>query len=275
MDIVDIYSNDLGYGGTLASSYLVVSSLYNLDTVEVFTESLEDAGNRYRFWADLSSIFAKEPFVNTTYTLKWFLTFKEKFLNEDGSIQERLITYTRQVIVYGDTSVPKLVFDSTITQTVFSLNNDAVWSSVLNLDSAHNRLLRGLRSFIVRKTTKDTIWLLHRAYVGSPSYEIRKNNISNLWSDSVELFVQAYDFANPNNLMKNQLMNLVKDSAKISWPIVMQNALMFKSGINGISIHKSILIDSEKPQIKADSVTFNSFIDKTIPLFSKQKNKRM
>jgi len=272
MDIVDIYSNDLGYGGTLASSYLVVSSLYNLDTVEVFTESLEGAGNRYRFWADLSSIFAKEPFVNTTYTLKWFLTFKEKFLNEDGSIQERLITYTPQVIVYGDTSVPKLVFDSTITQTVFSLNNDAVWSSVLNLDSAHNRLLRGLRSFIVRKTTKDTIWLLHRAYVGSPSYEIRKNNISNLWSDSVELFVQAYDFANPNNLMKNQLMNLVKDSAKISWPIVMQNALMFKSGINGISIHKSILIDSEKPQIKADSVTFNSFIDKTIPLFSKQKN---
>lgn len=272
MDTVDIYSNDLGYGGILVSSHLIVSSLHNLDTVAVFTERLEDAGNRYRFWADLSSIFENKPFENTAYTLKWFLTFKEKILSEDSSIQERLITYTPQVIVYGDNSAPRLVFDSTITQGVFSLNNDVVLSSVLNLDSAHNQVLRGLRSFIVRKTTKDTLWLLHRAYVGSPLYEIRKNNISNLWSDSVELYVQAYDFANPNNLMKNQLMSVVKDSAKTSWPIVMQNALMFKSGINGISIHKSILIDSDSPQIKADSVTFHSFTDKTLPLFSKQKN---
>ena len=272
MNIVDIYSNDLGYNASLGDRSLIVSGLGKEDTVQVFADKVEGSGNRYRFWADLSSIWAKHPLENATYTLKWSLGFKVATLKEDGTTGTQDITYTPQVIVWGDTSAPQISFDSLFIPKAIALNNDGALAYVVNEDTSDNRVLRGLRSFIVRKNTKDTIKLLHRAHVGEPSYEIRWDRESASWSDSADLYVQAYDFANPDSLMKKELINVSSDSAKNSWSIVMQYSIKFRSGINGTTIHRPILIDNAAPQVANESVKAINSADASLPSFTKQNN---
>lgn len=272
MDMVDIYSNDLGYGASLGEYSLIVSCPGHQDTVDVFVDSLEGAGNRYRFWADLSPVWNKHPLENSTYTLKWNLGFKVKTLKDDGSTGEQEVVYNPQVIAWGDVSAPKLSFDTTFAPKVVSSKNDDILAYVVSLDSADEKSLRGLRSFIVRKETKDTVILMNKAYVGEPSYEIRGNEIPTSWNGLADLYVQAFDFANPDSTIKAKLIDVANDSAKKSWAIVMNDSATFKSGINGVSIKKTILVDNEAPQVMNPSFTIQGSENKSFPSFAKKKD---
>lgn len=270
MDTVDFYSNDWGYGASLGKYRLIVSDSLNKDTVQVFVDSLPGNGVPYRFWADLSPVWKKHPLKDAVYTLKWDLGFKVKTLKDDGSIGEQDVIYNPQVVVWGDTSAPKLVFDSVFAPQVVSSNQDVI-AYVLNMDSLDNRSLRGIRSFMVRKNTKDTVQLLNSAHQGESSYGIGWNGNLVSWSGLVDLYVQAYDFANPDSLMMDTLSHVVEDSAKSSWSLVMVGDTIFKPGINGVSIHKTILVDNETPQVINEGVTVKESLDSTLPVFSKQK----
>lgn len=272
MDVVDIYSNDLGYGSSLGECNLIVSGLGREDTVQIASEKLQGSGNRYRFWADLSPVWEKHPLENGIYTLKWNLVFKNKTLKEDGSTGEQTVTYNPQVVVLGDTLAPNIDFDSVFVPNVIALNNGSALAYVLSLDSADDRMLRGLRSFIVRKNTNEMIKLLHKGYVGEPSYEIRWDKEPASWSDSAVLYVQAYDFANPDNLMKNSLISVSGNFAENSWPLVMQDEMTFKSEINGKIIQRSILVDNAAPQIANESVKTINSADASLPSFTKRNN---
>lgn len=271
MDTVDFYSNDLGYGATLGKYRLIVScsNYQDADTVGVMVDSLSGSGARYRFRADLSSVWKKHPLENATYTLKWDLGFKVNNLKSDGTVGEQDVSYSPQTVVWGDTSAPKLIFDTTYAPQVVSFNNGRPFAYVLNLDSMENRSLRGLRGFMVRKKTGEKVMLLHDAYVGEPSYEINGNGKSVSWSDSVDLYVQAYDFANPDSVTRRKLIGMSTDSM---WSLVMKNDTAFRSDINGISIHKTILVDNGAPKVTNDSVTALGSVDATLPYFSRQKN---
>lgn len=275
MDTVDFYSNDWGYGASLGQYRLIVMSSQDVDTVKVSVDSLHGNGARYRFWADLSPIWKKHPLKDTVYTLKWDLGFKTKTLKEDGSTGEQLRNYSPQVTVLGDVSAPKLAFDTSYTPKVVSLNNNGILAYVINQDSADNRVLRGLRSYMVHKNIKDT--LLYRANVGEPAYEIRWDKGPVTWSDSVDLYVQAYDLANPDSVIKKALLGVTNDSAKSSWSLVLEDDsasgdTTFKSGINGISLHKKVLVDNDVPQMVKENITFRSAADADLPVFSRQKN---
>ena len=272
MNVVDIYSNDLGYGSSLGECNLIVSGLGREDTVQIAADKLEGAGNRYRFWADLAPVWEKHPLENGVYTLKWNLVFKDKTLKADGTTGEQTKTYSPQVVVLGDTLAPNIDFDTLFVPNVIALNNDRALAYVLSLDSADDRVLRGLRSFIVRKSTNETIKLLHKSYVGEPSYEIRWDKEPALWSDSAVLYVQAYDLANPDSLMKNSLINVSGDFAENSWPLVMQDEMTFKSGINGKIIQRPILVDNAAPQIANESVKIINSVDASLPSFTKRNN---
>lgn len=269
MDSASIYSNDLGYGTSLGKYRLIVLGPKNKDTVDVFVDSLEGAGARYRFRADLSSVWSKHPLENSTYTLKWDLGFQVKTLKADYATGEQNISYNPQTIVFGDNSAPKLVFDTTLDPKAVSVKRDEALARVINLDSAENRSLRGLRSFMVRRETMDTVWLLHRAHVSESFYEIGWNGNFVPWSGQADLYVQAYDFANPDGSLKEDLVHVVSDSAKSSWSLVMQNDTSFKPGINGISLHREILVDGEAPLPTGDSVTVCGFADSSLPPFSR------
>ena len=272
MDTVDIFANDWGYGASLGQYRLVVTSAETSDTVSVSVDREGGAGARYRFWADLTPIWKKHPFENTTYTLKWDLGFKVKTLKADNTVGEQDIYYNPQVVVRGDTSAPQLMFDSNYVPEVVSLNNDVALAYVINTDSVDNRALRGMRSFIVRKSTGEKVILFNKAHVTEPSYEIKGSGSPVSWSDSVDLYVQAYDFANPDTVTKRQLLSVVADAAKSSWDSVMVNDTAFKPGINGISIHKVILVDNEAPRVTNESITVNSSVDGALPSFTKHKN---
>lgn len=270
MDTVDFYSNDWGYGASLGKYRLIVSDSLNKDTVQVYADSLPGNGVRYRFWADLSPIWKKHPLRDAVYTLKWDLGFKVKTLKEGGSTGEQDVIYNPQVIVWGDTSAPNLVFDTVFAPQVVSSNQD-VLAYVLNMDSLDNRSLRGIRSFMVRKNTKDTVLLLNSAHQGEPSYGIGWNGNPVSWSGLVDLYVQAYDFANPDRKTMDSLAHVVEDSARSSWSLVMVNDSI-KPGINGLSIHKTILVDNEIPQVINERVTVKESQDSTLPAFSKRKD---
>lgn len=272
MDTVDFYSNDWGYGASLGQYRLIVTNSQDVDTVKVSVDSLHGNGARYRFWADLSPIWKKHPLKDTVYTLKWDLGFKTKTLKEDGSTGEQLRNYSPQVTVLGDVSAPRLAFDSSYAPKAVSLNNNGILAYVINQDSADSRVLRGLRSYIVRKNTKDMIMLLHKAYVGEPSYEIRWDREPASWSDTVDLYVQAFDLANPDSVMKKALLSVSKDAADSLWSLVMENDIKFKSGINGIPLHKKVLVDNDAPQMVKESVTFRCSTDTALPVFSRRKN---
>lgn len=274
MDTVDIFANDWGYGASLGQYRLIVTSEKTTDTVSVFADSVSGAGAgaSYRFWADLTPVWKKHPFETTTYTLKWDLGFKVKTLKADNTVGEQDIYYNPQVIVRGDTSAPNLMFDTNYVPEVVSLNNDVALAYVINTDSVDNRALRGMRSFIVRKSTGEKVILFNKAHVTEPSYEIKGNGSPVSWSDSVDLYVQAYDFANPDTVTKRKLLSVVADAAKSSWDSVMVNDTAFKTGINGISIHKVILVDNEAPQVSKESIAVNSSVDGTLPSFTKHKN---
>lgn len=269
MDTVEIYSNDLGYGAQLGEYRLIVSGPNHQDTVKVFVDSLQGSGARYRFWADLSEIWRKYPLENSTYTLKWDLGFKVKTLKADYTTGEQTRFYTPQTIVAGDVSGPELAWNSASLQMV-SLNSDGIWAYVVNLDSAENRSLRGLRSFMVRKNSTDTIEFLYRAHVGEPSYEIRWSGDSALWSGLADLYVQAYDFANPNRSFKERLANVALDFGRNSWAFVL-DGFEFAPGINGITLHRTILIDNEAPQVMAENVEVRRLRDNSLPSFSRQE----
>ena len=274
MDTVDIFANDWGYGASLGQYRLIVTSEKTTDTVSVFADSVSGAGAgaSYRFWADLTPVWKKHPFETTTYTLKWDLGFKVKTLKADNTVGEQDIYYNPQVIVRGDTSAPNLMFDTNYVPEVVSLNNDVALAYVINTDSVDNRALRGMRSFIVRKSTGEKVILFNKAHVTEPSYEIKGRGSPVSWSDSVDLYVQAYDFANPDTVTKRKLLSVVADAAKSSWDSVMVNDTAFKTGINGISIHKVILVDNEAPQVSKESIAVNSSVDGTLPSFTKHKN---
>lgn len=274
MDTVDIFSNDLGYAADLGTYRLIVSrsNSNDKDTVKVYVDSLEGAGARFRFWTDISPLWKKHPLENTSYTLKWDLGFKVKTLKEDGSTGEQTITYNPQVYVQVDTLAPNIAFDTSFAPKVVSFNDNSPIAYVLNLDSVENRRLRGIRGFMVRKRTNETLMLFYRANVGEPSYEIRWNNGPVTWSDSVELYVQAYDFANPDSTTKSQLIKVVKDSAERSWSLVMADDTTFKLGINGKSIHKSIIVDNGAPQLLNENVRAKNSTDNTLPSFTKNEN---
>ena len=282
MDTVDIFANDWGYGASLGQYRLIVTSATTADTVSVFADSVSGAGAgaNYRFWADLTPVWKKHPLENTTYTLKWDLGFKVKTLKADHTIGEQNIYYNPQVVVRGDTSAPQLMFDSNYVPEVISLNNNDALAYVINKDSLDNRALRGMRSFIVRKSTREKVTLFNKAHVAEPSYEIKGSGSPVSWSDSVDLYVQAYDFANPDTIMKNRLIDVAADSAKNSWSLVMQNDTTFKSCsdtafkscVNGITLHKVIRIDNEAPRVTNESITVNSSVDGALPSFTKHKN---
>ncbi|WP_109587313.1 hypothetical protein [Hallerella porci] len=272
MDAANIYVNDWGYGAIAKKCSLVVSSPSFQDTVEVLADSLEGVGNRLKFRADLTSVWEKHPLENGTYTLNWKLHFILKTLKANNSIEEQNIDYTPQTIVYGDISAPGIAFDTTFTKNTVSFHNDDAFAYVVSLDTLENRILRGLRSFLVRKDSKETLDLLHRANVGEPSYAIGRTDTMPSWSGYAELYVQAFDFANPDNITKTSLINAARDSAKNSWALVMQNDTTFKNGINGTSIHRTILVDNEPPQVANEHVEVLSFIDSSIPTFAKKQN---
>ena len=271
MDTVEIYANDLGYGASLGEYRLIVSSLKHQDTVPVFVDSLKGSGSRYRFKADLSSIWKKHPLENAAYTLQWHLGFKTKTLKEDYTSGEQNIYYNPKTIVWGDVSAPSLAFDTLSKSPVFSLNKGETFAYVQSLDSVENRPLRGLRSFLVRKDTKDTLWLLHQANVGEPSYGIRWTGAPVSWSGVADLYAQAYDFANPNFSMKAKLANTAQDSARSSWAFALIDST-FRAGINGTSIHQKILLDNAPPQASAENLKVLGVADKSLPAFAKRKN---
>ena len=282
MDTVDIFANDWGYGASLGQYRLIVTSAETADTVSVFADSVSGAGAgaNYRFWADLTPVWKKHPLENTTYTLKWDLGFKVKTLKADHTIGEQNIYYNPQVVVRGDTSAPQLMFDSNYVPEVVSLNNNDALAYVINKDAEDNRALRGMRSFIVRKSTREKVTLFNKTHVTEPSYEIKGNGSPVSWSDTVDLYVQAYDFANSDTIMKRRLIGIAADAGEESWSLVMQNDTTFKSCsdtafkscVNGITLHKVIRIDNEAPRVTNESITVNSSVDGALPSFTKHKN---
>ena len=282
MDTVDIFANDWGYGASLGQCRLIVTSAETVDTVSVFADivSGRSSGANYRFWADLTPVWKKHPLENTTYTLKWDLGFKVKTLKADHTTGEQNIYYNPQVVVHGDTSAPQLMFDSNYVPEVVSLNNNDALAYVINKDAVGNRALRGMRSFIVRKSTREKITLFNKAHVTEPSYEIKGNGSPVSWSDTVDLYVQAYDFANSDTIMKRRLIGIAADAGEESWSLVMQNDTTFKSCsdtafkscVNGISLHKVIRVDNEAPRVTNESITVNSSVDGALPSFTKHKN---
>lgn len=268
MDTVDFYANDLGYGAdTLEHKIMVVGPDFVDSTANVHVDLQPGSGRRYRYWADLSSVWKKHPLQDTTYTIKWNLVYNVKTLKADNSIGSQEVKYTPQTIVWGDTSRPILEFDTTLSPNVVSSKKENSIAYVVSKDSVAERSLRNIRAFVVRKNATDTIMLLEKENVNERFYEIGWNGKSISWNGLADLYVQAYDFANPSKAMKNAITGVSRDAA---WRKVLKDT-SFVEGINGVVLHKQILVDNAAPQISNESVLISNPFDISLPTFTKQK----
>ncbi|MBO4783164.1 MAG: hypothetical protein J5521_00250 [Lachnospiraceae bacterium] len=247
LDTVRAYVNNIGYPFTVTKSMLSLEGLDGKIKVDNIPVAVTPKGSEsFHLTAILCDALKNVHVADGEYLIKWNIEIQP----EGSGPQTQYLT----TIVYLDTSSPQFVLD--VPTKAISLNKSNV--SIGVIDSLDDKYLRGLRSFLVQRKTSDVVNLLHKSHTAENSHLIRWNGSDVNWNGWADLYVQAYDFANPNSHVTDLLLGVAKDSAKSSWKTVLDDNGEFIDGINGNTIHKAVLIDNIAPQLVNEKISYKS-----------------
>lgn len=251
-DEASIYMNDLGYGDQISSVGLRIAKIgvetETVDSVENVPYELLNAsiGKRWKITADLKSMWERNPIVEDgSYLLEWEIVAKDT----TGSFSRQQL----KTIVFVDVKAPDLDMD--IYNNVMNEKTLAGrWGFVKNLDPVGKRSIRAIRGYLVPENANTHIEVFRKTYFSGAGLDIEWDSFSPI---SVEgratFYVQAFDFANPN---ENVAVSLRTLDAKTEnwWNVVLDNQGLFKKGINGTILDTIIYIDRTAPKISNESL---------------------
>ena len=188
--------------------------------------------------------------VDGEYVLEW--TFEMR--NSSGSTE----SFGLKSLVFVDATPP--VLELNVPKKVLSgSSSDGVWGAVVYPDSSFEPI-RGIRGMLV-DALGNVSTLFQKTRHNAKSVDIR-------WPTSRPapgpylLVVQAFDFADPDSVSSNRLLN-ISDSDTSAWLLV-TDSTGFKPGFNGTVLSDSIWIDNVAPSVVSNSVSFSSIRDTTV-----------
>lgn len=247
LDTVRAYVNNLGYPFIVTKAELSLEGLDGKIKVENIPVVVSPKDNEsFHLTSVLRDALMNKSIVDGEYLIKWNIEIQP----EGSNPQIQYLT----TIVYLDTTSPNFILHTSDKAVSLNKSNDVVGV----VDSLDDKYLRGIRSFIVRRGTKDVVELLHKSHSAENSYLIRWNGSNVSWNGWADLYVQAYDFTNPNSNITKLLSDVSRDSAKSSWNTVLDANGEFIEGINGKTMHKAILVDNIAPHIQNEVVSYKS-----------------
>lgn len=205
---------------------------------------LIDAGRgTYKISADLKSVWDDASLPSGNYYLEWVVGI----LDDQGKRNESKL----RTMVYIDRDKPTLDVTFKDPEVVSGLDMMVNWGTIENKDPESNRAIRALRVLVekdgsvtpVKYVAKTTEHYLDFGWEhGVPSSEG--------WA---KIVVQAFDYANSNETMGEELATLLGNDGSAVWDKVAKRngdgTYGFVNGINGATIEKNILIDNTKPSI--------------------------
>ena len=256
---VSAFVNNTGYSQySLASAGVKVSKLGQTavcsDSVSAkFYRVPTDSNATSDLWkasASLDSVVATFSCpADGEYVLEW--TFEMH--NASGSTQ----TFGLKSLVSVDTISP--ILELNVPRKVLSgRSSDGIWGAVIYPDSSFEPI-RGIRGMLV-DALGNVSTLFQKTRHNARSVDIR-------WTASTPmpgpylLVVQAFDFADPDSVSRNRLLN-ISDSDTSAWSYV-TDSLKFKPGFNGTVLTDSVWIDNVAPSVVLNSIVMGSVRDTT------------
>jgi hypothetical protein len=206
--------------------------------------------NYWKASASLDSVVSQFSCpVDGEYVLEW--TFEMR--NSSGSTE----SFGLKSLVFVDATPP--VLELNVPKKVLSgSSSDGVWGAVVYPDSSFEPI-RGIRGMLV-DALGHVFTLFQKTRHNAKSVDIR-------WPSSRPapgpylLVVQAFDFADPDSVSSDSLLN-ISDSDTSAWLFV-TDSTGFKQGFNGTILSDSIWIDNVAPSVVPDSIVTGSVRDTT------------
>ena len=264
LDTVSAMMNNTGYGHlSLSSARLNVSRISDdggdVDSVNASVvldpASLAPnaASKKWIVTADVKSLVAGfgSP-SDGEYLLEW------NFYMVDA-LSGKTDTLKRRTLVFVDATSPVLSLDL-YRNVLTGGKSDGVWAAVMSPDSGYEPV-RGMRGMLVDRFG-NVFTLFNKTRHNARHFNIRWDTTRVPSPGRYLLVVQAFDFADPDSISRNRLLN-IKDSDTSAWSFV-SDSLKFKAGFNGTVLIDSVWIDNVAPSVVPNSIVMGSVRDTTV-----------
>ena len=187
------------------------------------------------------------------YMLEWDFDLHDAISGKTDTLKMR-------TLVYLDVTPPALSLD-VHKKVLTGRKSDGAWATIVSPDSGYEAV-RGMRGMLVDRLGH-VFSLFNKTRHNARYFDIRwdTNRIAPS-PGRYGLVVQAYDFANPDSVSRNRLLN-IDDSVTAAWRFVAVSDTGFKPGFNGIVLRDSIWIDNAAPSVVPGSIVTGSVRDTT------------
>ena len=187
------------------------------------------------------------------YMLEWDFDLHDAISGKTDTLKMR-------TLVYLDVTPPALSLDLH-KEMLTGRKSDGAWATVVSPDSGYEAV-RGMRGMLV-DGLGNVFSLFNKTRHNARYFDIRWDTTRVAPSPGrYGLVVQAYDFANPDSVSRNRLLN-IDDSNTAAWRFVAVSDTGFKPGFNGIVLRDSVWIDNAAPSVVPGSIVAGSVRDTT------------
>ena len=187
------------------------------------------------------------------YMLEWDFDLHDAISGKTDTLKMR-------TLVYLDVTPPALSLD-VHKETLTGRKSDGAWATVVSPDSGYEAV-RGMRGMLV-DGLGNVYSLFNKTRHNARYFDIRWDTTRVAPSPGrYGLVIQAYDFADPDSVSLNRLLN-IDDSDIAAWRFVAVSDTGFKPGFNGIVLRDSIWIDNAAPSVVPGSIVAGSVRDTT------------
>ena len=187
------------------------------------------------------------------YMLEWDFDLHDAISGKTDTLKMR-------TLVYLDVTPPALSLDLH-KEMLTGRKSDGAWATVVSPDSGYEAV-RGMRGMLV-DGLGNVFSLFNKTRHNARYFDIRWDTTRVAPSPGrYWLVVQAYDFADPDTVSRNRLLN-IKDSDTIAWRFVAVSDSVFKPGFNGTVLRNMVWIDNAAPSVVSSSIVMSSVRDTT------------
>ncbi len=187
------------------------------------------------------------------YMLEWDFDLHDVLSDSTDTLKMR-------TLVYLDVTPPALSLDLH-KEMLTGRKSDGAWATVVSPDSGYEAV-RGMRGMLVDRLGHVST-LFYKARHNARYFDIRWDTTRVVPSPGrYWLVVQAYDFADPDTVSRNRLLN-IDDSDTSAWSFVAISDTVFKPGFNGTVLRDTVWIDNVAPSVVPNTIVTGSVRDTT------------
>ncbi|MCQ2099429.1 MAG: hypothetical protein MJZ10_03860 [Fibrobacter sp.] len=272
LDSVSAFVNNMAYHQySVDSVYLKVSYVQadttlldsvaaHFDFVETFKDSIaKDSGDAtlWRLTCDLKKSLKRFSVDQEgEYLFEWNVIFKN---SENDSLE----TFTFRTTAFVDKSAPGYVLNLK-KDILVGDSTDGIWADLVTVDSLYEPA-RAVRAILLDLNGNVVVNPVYQKTRHSSKHMEMKwpASMSRLTSGKYLLLAQAYDFAVPDSVSYDMLLN-INDSSYSIWDSVTKDSAT-KAGYNIFETTRTVWIDNVAPQVVNGTVSVNAVSDPSLP----------